>query len=90
MRLSRLGAPVAGQLEIKAPHSRKLPDALPESTRTQVLMQLACQPSPHQLAFSDIIYWTPTGSKIWRVTWDDASQRQWLRIQVKLQHFYNR
>ena len=84
------GVPV-GQLEVKCPYSKKLPATLPESTRTQVLMQLACQPALQQLAFSDVIYWIPKGSKLFRVCWDTAAQAQWQwRILPKLEAFYAR
>ena len=63
-----------------------LPDDLPAATRTllaAIRLQLR-----RTVAFSDVIYWTPNGCKVWRVQWDAAAEREWQRKLNKIQHFY--
>ena len=65
----------AGVLEVKC--YSKLPDALPESVKLQVMTQLACQPETANWQFADVFFWTSAGSKLFTVEWDAAAKLYW-------------
>jgi putative phage-type endonuclease len=85
-RIIRLPTGSTGLLEIKCPASKVLPTELPRHVLLQALAQLASQPPGADWQWVDVFYWTPAGSRTWRVHWDSTTQQEWQHRILPLAH----